>query len=103
MTFYDEIERYRSLDLTGMTEGFIPIHIEQILAKSEIHWQEFLGLLSPAATGLLENMAQAAHKLTIKHFGRTILLYTPCIFPTTVLINAFIAVSTWQTISRGAN
>ena len=77
MTFYDEIERYRSLDLTGMTEGFIPIHIEQILAKSEIHWQEFLGLLSPAATGLLENMAQAAHKLTIKHFGRTILLYTP--------------------------
>ena len=77
MTFYDEIERYRSLDLTGITKGFIPIHIEQILAKSEIHWQEFLGLLSPAATGLLENMAQAAHKLTIKHFGRTILLYTP--------------------------
>ena len=77
MTFYDEIERYRSLDLTGMTEGFTPIHIEQILAKSEIHWQELLGLLSPAATGLLENMAQAAHKLTIKHFGRTILLYTP--------------------------
>ena len=77
MTFYDEIDRYRSLDLTGITKGFIPIHIEQILAKSEIHWQEFLGLLSPAATGLLENMAQAAHKLTIKHFGRTILLYTP--------------------------
>jgi 2-iminoacetate synthase len=77
MTFYDEIERFRSLDLTGITEGFTPIHIEQILAKSEIHWQELLGLLSPAATGLLENMAQAAHKLTIKHFGRTILLYTP--------------------------
>jgi 2-iminoacetate synthase len=77
MTFYDEIERFRSLDLTGITEGFIPIHIEQILAKSEIHWQEFLGLLSPAATGLLENMAQAAHKLTINHFGRTILLFTP--------------------------
>jgi 2-iminoacetate synthase len=46
--------------------------------NSEKHRKGFsLGLLSPAATGLLENMAQAAHKLTIEHFGRTILLYTP--------------------------
>lgn len=77
MTFYDEIERFRSLDLTGMTERFTPAQVTQALTKSEINWQEFLGLLSPAATGLLENMAQAAHKLTVKHFGRTILLYTP--------------------------
>lgn len=77
MTFYDEIERFRRLDLTDMTERFTAAQVEQALAKPGIRWQEFLGLLSPAATGLLENMAQAAHKLTVKHFGRTILLYTP--------------------------
>ncbi len=77
MTFNDEAERFQNLNLTNMMERFTPFQIDQILAKSEIQWQEFLGLLSPAATGLLENMAQAAHKLTIEHFGRTILLYTP--------------------------
>ncbi|MBI4302740.1 MAG: 2-iminoacetate synthase ThiH [Chloroflexi bacterium] len=77
MTFYDEIERARSLDLTGRLGQFTSAQVERILRKPGIQWQEFLGLLSPAATGLIENMAQLAHKLTIKHFGRTILLYTP--------------------------
>ena len=27
MTFYDEIERYRSLDLTGITERFTPAQV----------------------------------------------------------------------------
>ena len=77
MTFFEEIKRFRSLDLNSLTGRFTPAQVEQIMAKSEIQWREFLGLLSPAATGLLENMAQAAHELTIKHFGRTILLFTP--------------------------
>jgi len=34
-------------------------------------------LLSPAAENYLEQMAQAAHRLTIRRFGRTIRLYAP--------------------------
>jgi 2-iminoacetate synthase len=38
---------------------------------------DFFILLSPAAEGYLEEMAQQANRLTMQHFGRTILLYTP--------------------------
>lgn len=36
-----------------------------------------MNLLSPRAAGYLEPMAQKAHRLTVQHFGRTVLLYTP--------------------------
>lgn len=38
---------------------------------------DFLGLLSPKAESHLEAMAQKAHRLTIRHFGRTMQLFTP--------------------------
>ncbi|MBM7855437.1 2-iminoacetate synthase [Desulfohalotomaculum tongense] len=38
---------------------------------------DFLALLSPKAAAYLEPMAQKAHRLTVQHFGHTILLYTP--------------------------
>ena len=34
-------------------------------------------LLSPAASTLIEELAQAAHRLTLERFGRTIALYAP--------------------------
>ncbi len=36
-----------------------------------------LTLISPAAENYLEQMAQAAHQLTVRRFGRTIRLYAP--------------------------
>ncbi|MBN2269092.1 MAG: 2-iminoacetate synthase ThiH [Sedimentisphaerales bacterium] len=36
-----------------------------------------LALVSPAAEGYLEDMAQAARRLTVQRFGRTIRLYAP--------------------------
>jgi 2-iminoacetate synthase len=38
---------------------------------------DFLALLSPAAGEHLELMAQRAHDLTLRHFGRTMSLFTP--------------------------
>lgn len=38
---------------------------------------DFAALISPAAQGLLEQMAQKARQLTQRHFGRTIMLYVP--------------------------
>jgi len=40
-------------------------------------FQKLLALISPAAENYLEEMAQAAHKLTIQRFGKTIRLYAP--------------------------
>ncbi len=39
--------------------------------------QKLLALVSPAAEDYLEEMAQAAHRLTVRRFGRTIRLYAP--------------------------
>ena len=37
---------------------------------------DYLTLLSPRAEICLEEMAQEAHRLTVRHFGHTILLFT---------------------------
>jgi 2-iminoacetate synthase len=36
-----------------------------------------MALMSPAASSLLEEMAQKASRLTVQHFGRTVSLFTP--------------------------
>ncbi|MHC4212874.1 MAG: 2-iminoacetate synthase ThiH [Planctomycetota bacterium] len=40
-------------------------------------FDKLLALVSPAAADYLEQMAQAAHRLTIQRFGKTIKLYAP--------------------------
>ncbi|MDP3790446.1 MAG: 2-iminoacetate synthase ThiH [Candidatus Omnitrophota bacterium] len=59
MSFYEVFSRYKN---SGSYE-------------SEI--QKFTALLSPAAEGSLEEMAQNARGLTLRYFGKTIGLYTP--------------------------
>jgi 2-iminoacetate synthase len=39
--------------------------------------ERLLTLVSPAAEGFIEEMAQLAHRLTVQRFGRTIQLYAP--------------------------
>ena len=77
MTFYDEIVRLKNTDFDGFFSRITPEQVGNILAKSDLQSQDFLALLSSAAGSLLEDMAQAAHHLTLQHFGHTILLYTP--------------------------
>ncbi len=76
MTFCDEISKLKDTDVAGLLgRGSQPIG--SILAKTELQPQDFMALLAPKDPTSLEDMAQAAHSLTLKHFGRTILLYTP--------------------------
>ncbi|MBM2825289.1 MAG: thiazole biosynthesis protein ThiH [Dehalococcoidales bacterium] len=77
MTFYDEIIKLKDTDYSAVFERVTPAQIAKILAKTELQPQDFLALLSPQAESVLEEMAQAAHRLTLQHFGRTIILYTP--------------------------
>ncbi|MBF8265164.1 MAG: thiazole biosynthesis protein ThiH [Dehalococcoidia bacterium] len=77
MTFYDEIIGLQNTDYSDAFELVTASQIANILAKAELQPQDFLALLSPQAAFSLEEMAQAGHRLTLQHFGRTIMLYTP--------------------------
>jgi len=77
VTFYDELGRFRNIDYAGAFSRITPGRINNILARSDLQSEDFLALLSAKDAVSLEEMAQAAHRLTLRHFGRTVLLYTP--------------------------
>ncbi|MCC5912428.1 MAG: 2-iminoacetate synthase ThiH [Clostridiaceae bacterium] len=77
MSFYQSIQRYQSFDYNDFFKGLTEDHITKILRKDRISEEDFLALLSPKATLHLEEMAQKANKLSLQHFGKAILLYTP--------------------------
>ncbi len=54
-----------------------PSAVEHAIDSDEVSLQRMAILLSEAADEYLEDMAQKAHRLTAKHFGRTISLYVP--------------------------
>ncbi len=60
-------------------EAITAEEVEQSLAEppGSYSLQRLSALISPAAEDYLEEMAQVAHKLTIRRFGRTIRLYAP--------------------------
>lgn len=77
MSFYDELQKYSTFDyedyFNRVTEG----DVASVIAKDRLSQLDYLTLLSPAAGRCLEAMARKAHQLTVQHFGRTVLLYTP--------------------------
>ncbi len=77
MTFYDEIVKLRETDYVGIYSRVTESQVRKILSKSSLQPSDFLSLLSPQASPLLEEIAQAAHRSTVQNFGRTIVLYTP--------------------------
>jgi len=58
-------------------ERATPGDVERALGREGLQPEDVLALLSPAAGAFLEEMAQAAHRITRRHFGRTIGLYVP--------------------------
>lgn len=77
MGFYDEYLKYKDFDFDGFFEKVSDQDIEEILKKDEIDRFEFLALLSPTAKKHIEAMAQKANRISLKNFGRVVLLYTP--------------------------
>jgi 2-iminoacetate synthase len=77
MSFYKIIEHYKNFDFKSYLETINEIKIKKILEKEKINHEDFLALLSPSAENLLEDIAQKSHNISVKHFGKIILLYTP--------------------------
>lgn len=71
--FAEVLGACRDLDPAGFTTA----EVERVLASDCRTERDLQALLSPAASACLEPLAQAAHALTLRHFGRTMQLYTP--------------------------
>lgn len=77
MSFYNEIKKYKDIDLEHIFETTDEKAVLKSLSKEFPDYKDFLRLLSPAAEPHLELMAQKANRLTIHHFGKSVNLYTP--------------------------
>jgi len=77
MSYYDIYLKYKGLPFDNIFSG-ISLNDAKAAIKSDRRNEEgLLALLSPAAGNYLEDMAREAHNLTLRHFGKTIQLYTP--------------------------
>ncbi len=77
MGFCDKIEQYRDFSCEAFFARLDDAAIRRVLDKDRLTALDYLALLSPRAEDHLEAMAQKAHRLTVQHFGRTMLLFTP--------------------------
>lgn len=77
MSFYDIYLNYKDFNIESYFEDINDGDVISVLNKGKINELDFLTLLSPIASKHLELMASKAHGLSLKHFGKAILLYTP--------------------------
>lgn len=77
MSFYTARKHYEEFDFSGFFARVSEQDVEKAIEKQRLTEMDYLTLLSPRAEGHLEKMAQKAHRLTVQHFGRVMLLYTP--------------------------
>ncbi|MCC8193568.1 MAG: 2-iminoacetate synthase ThiH [Deltaproteobacteria bacterium] len=75
--FYPELARgaavYDAVDPDSVTED----EVRRSLAAERVTERDYLILLSPAAEKYLEPMARRARDETVRHFGKTVQLFTP--------------------------
>jgi 2-iminoacetate synthase len=77
MSFLNTIQKYDQQQVIAEIEAMTAADVRRALASEQIDNRDFMALLSPAAENFLEEMAQKAHAITLRRFGRTILLYAP--------------------------
>jgi 2-iminoacetate synthase len=77
MPFYDEVTQHPWELVAWEIKRRTPSEVEGALSQQPLNFDGFMSLLSPAAEGYLEEMAQRAHRLTEQRFGRVITLFAP--------------------------
>ena len=77
MGFYQMMKQYGGEEMASFIGNVDRNHVRRVLGKSRLSPMDYLTLLSPAASECLEDMAKKAHEITVRQFGKTILLYTP--------------------------
>jgi 2-iminoacetate synthase len=82
MSFHTALEKYEHVDFAAIFAAATADDVRRVLSKDidggeRLTPEDLMVLLSPAASTELETMAQKAHQLSIRHFGRTISFFTP--------------------------
>ncbi|TKJ41257.1 2-iminoacetate synthase ThiH [candidate division LCP-89 bacterium B3_LCP] len=77
MSFTEILDRTDISRLVETIAGTSTSQVEAVLGKAEVNFSDFLALLSPAGENYLEEMAEQAQAITLRRFGRVILLYAP--------------------------
>jgi 2-iminoacetate synthase len=77
MSFKKVIQKYDPREVITEIESMGAADVQRALAAEQLDNRDFMALLSPVAEDFLEEMAQKAHAITLRRFGRTILLYAP--------------------------
>ncbi len=77
MSFWENIAKYRWDDIKAAIRSKTAQDVRRALQSPVRRFDDFLALLSPVAADFIEEMAQAAHQLTIRRFGRTIQMFAP--------------------------
>lgn len=77
MTFREHLDSLPMDALADVARAARPADVERALAAESPDLRDFAALLSPAATGRLEELASASARITERRFGRTVQLYAP--------------------------
>lgn len=77
MSVRERLAAYQEFSFAEYFAQVTSAQVARVLAKPVLNERDFLTLLSPQAEAFLEPMAQRAQQATIRHFGKSILLYTP--------------------------
>src|SRR6056297_2834888 len=77
MSFATILNQYDPQQLVDQIGKRTAADVERALTADRLTPRDLQALLSPAAEPYLEQMAQKAHRITQRRFGKTILLYAP--------------------------
>jgi len=77
MSFYEVYKNFNSFDFEDFFKRVTGERVKKLITKNRLNGFDYLALLSPAAGKHLEEMAWRARRLTVQHFGRVMMLYTP--------------------------
>lgn len=77
MSFIKIIEKISRIDFDNAFNQISENDILKTLSERKSEEKDLLALLSPKALEYIERIAQSAHKISLRNFGKTIQLYTP--------------------------
>ncbi|HQB94397.1 MAG TPA: 2-iminoacetate synthase ThiH [Candidatus Omnitrophota bacterium] len=77
MSFYDTLQQYKDFFSANAFRDVTAAEVRRAVLDDDPRSERLFALLSPAAADQIELMAQRAHEITLRQFGRVIQLYTP--------------------------
>ena len=75
--FSEELKKYDWEEMTRRIASTTPADVERALSKEHLSIDDFMALISPAASRYLEQMARRSQYHTRRRFGKTMSMYIP--------------------------